>query len=61
MIIYKMGTYDATSPAQVESLLRFVSGGTSVDFVVGLGTLSQRSGGRGSAQIGTVTLTARGE
>lgn len=56
VIIYKVGTYDAASPARVESLLRDVPGGTTVDFVVG-------QGGRGSrhGQIGTVTLTARGE
>ena len=60
MIIYKLGTYDTASPGRIESLLKDVDGGTSVDFVVGLGTLSQRNAGRG-AQIGTVTLTARGE
>ena len=60
MIIYKMGTYDVSSPARVDALLKDVVGGTSVDFVVGLGTLTQRNAGRG-AQIGTVTLTARGE
>ncbi len=61
MIIYKLGTYDANSPARVEGLLKDVASGTSVDFVVGLGTLAGRSTGRGSTQIGTVTLTARGE
>ena len=61
MIIYKMGTYDAASPARVEALLKDVAGGTSVDFVVGLGTLAQRNAGRGTAQIATVTLVARDE
>ncbi len=60
MIIYKVGTYDVTSPARLDALLKDVAGGTAVDFVVGLGTLAQRNAGRGS-QIGTVTLTARGE
>ncbi len=54
VIIYKVGTYDATSPARVEALLKDVQGGATVDFVVGL------SGGRNRrGQIGTVTLTAR--
>ena len=61
MIIYKLGTYDATNPARVEALLKDVVGGTSVDFVVGLGTPSPRNAGRAAPQIGTVTLTARGE
>ena len=40
MIIYKIGTYDADSLARVEALLKDVEGGTSVDFVVGVGTHS---------------------
>ncbi len=57
VIIYKVGTYDATSPARVEALLKDVPGGTTVDFVVGLtGNRNHRGG-----QVGTVTLTARGE
>ena len=60
MIIYKIGTYDAASPRAVETLLKDVVGGTSVDFVVGLGTLSSRNARR-TPQIGTVTLVARDE
>ncbi len=60
MIIYKVGTYDVTSPARLDALLKDVEGGTAVDFVVGLGSLSPRNGGR-APQVGTVTLTARGE
>ncbi len=58
MIIYKVGTYDVTSPTRLDALLKDVDGGTAVDFVVGLGSLSPRNGGR-APQIGTVTLTAR--
>ena len=61
MIVYKLGTYAASSPARVESLLADVEGGTAVDFVVGLGSPSQRGSGRGAAQVGTVTVTARGD
>ncbi len=60
MIIYKIGTYDVTSPTRLDALLKDVEGGTAVDFVVGLGSLSPRNGGR-VPQVGTVTLTARGE
>ena len=54
VIIYKVGTYDATTPARVESLLKDVPGGTPVDFVVDSGRRASRRG-----QVGTVTLTAR--
>ena len=56
MIIYKVGTYDAGSPARVEAILKDVEPGTAVDFTIGIG-------GRGNRQnqIGTATLTARDE
>ena len=60
MILYKLGTFDANSPARVESLLSDVAGGTAVDFVVGLGTLAPRSAWR-PPQVSTVTLIARAE
>ena len=54
VVIYKVGTYDATNPGRVETLLKDVAGGTTVDFVVGtVGNASRRS------QVGTITLTAR--
>ena len=56
MVIYKLGTYDATSPARVEALLKDVQGGTTVDFTVSLVGRNNRQG-----QVGTVTLTARDE
>ena len=56
MIIYKLGTYDATNPARIENLLKEVEPGTAVDFTVGLGGRANRQG-----QVGTVTLTARDE
>ena len=56
MLIYKVGTYDATSPARLEGILKDVEPGTTVDFTLGIS-------GRGSrqSQVGTVTLTARDE
>ena len=55
MIVYKIGTYAITSVTRVEALLKDVEGGTTVDFVVGLGNAGRQ------AQLGTVTLTAREE
>ncbi len=61
MVIYKLGTYPAGSVERVEALLKDVDGGTSVDFVVGLGnTTGGRSAGR-QTSVATVTLTAREE
>ena len=56
MLIYKLGTYEATSPARIEALLKDVEPGTTVDFTIGLGGRDSRQG-----QVGTVTLTARDE
>ena len=56
MLIYKVGTYDASSPARVEAILKDVEPGATVDFTIGIS-------GRGirQSQIGTATLTARDE
>ena len=60
MVVYKIGTYTADSVARVESLLKDVDGGTSVDFVVWATNASGRNTGR-PVQVGTVTLVARDE
>ena len=60
MVVYKIGTYAADSVARVESLLRDVGGGTSVDFVIWATNASGRDTGR-PARVGTVTLVARDE
>jgi serine protease Do len=60
IIVYKLGAHPASSPAQVEALLKDVGPGTSVDFIVGLGSAGRRGLSR-QGQIGTVTLVARGE
>ena len=61
MIIYRIGRYNAERPALVEGVLRYVAPGPSVDFVVGMGTLSPRRGltRQSQGQLGTVTMVAR--
>ncbi len=53
LVIYRVGRYEVHSIAQVEKLLARASGGSAVDFTVGI----VRS--NGSQRMETVTLTAR--
>jgi serine protease Do len=61
MIVYRLGSYAINSPAQAEALLKDVEPGTAVDFTVGLPAPARRGLARQEPQLGTVTLTARGE
>jgi serine protease Do len=54
LAIYRVGKYDVNSVKQLEGLLNRASGGTNVDFSVGV----MRAGG-GGQRVETVTLTAR--
>jgi serine protease Do len=54
LVVYRVGKYEVNSVKQMDSLLSRASGGTSVDFAVGV----MRAGG-GGQRIETVTLAAR--
>ena len=54
LVIYRVGKHDVKSVSDVENLLGRASGGTSVDFTVGV----VRAGGAGR-RLETVTLAAR--
>jgi len=54
LVIFRIGNYDVNSVKQIESLLRRVSSGTSVDFTIGV----IRSDGSGQ-RIESLTITAR--
>ena len=54
LVIYRVGKHDVNSVKDIENLLGRASGGTSVDFMVGV----VRAGGAGK-RLETVTLAAR--
>lgn len=60
LVIYKLGRYNVTTPAEVEKILGDVKPGTEVDIVVGTAGRKLPFGlGASPAQKTTVTLTAR--